>query len=391
MTQRVLAVGGPPSFRATVGSMLSTSEDDVLWVSNAGDVDGLLADAEAPYAVIVAPEIEEQDAIALGRRLSSIAPTTAVVVLRKGLNNGFVPSAMKAGIRDVIDLTGEEDPSLGMTRALAWAESLRQSQPSTRPTSRGHVITVFSSKGGSGKSFLSSNLAVTIAEYWKVDTALVDVDLAMGDAMAYFGHQSTQHLQDILALSHKSDADALRLTAAKLHEHLSGFAAPPDPAAESVSGDAIRALLESVASTFPYVIVDAPGNYQDQVLGALDASDLVVLIASLDVVGVRHLARAVETLRSIGVPAERMRVVLNRADSKVGISPADVERVLNLKITHMIPSSRLVPEALNSGVPVAISQPKSDVAKSIKELAEKLIGKPELEHHKRGRRLFAGN
>jgi pilus assembly protein CpaE len=107
-----------------------------------------------------------------------------------------------------------------------------------------------------------------------------------------------------------------------------------------------------------------------------DLSDEIWLVTGLDVVGMRHLLIAMETLGSLGIPRDRLRVVLNRADSKVGVSLSDVERVLKVKVDVKIPSSELVPQSLNKGRPVFLGQPTSDVAKSIGEVAEKVVGAP---------------
>jgi pilus assembly protein CpaE len=89
---------------------------------------------------------------------------------------------------------------------------------------------------------------------------------------------------------------------------------------------------------------------------------------------VKHLSKALDTLISIGLPRERFRIVLNRADSKVGLDAADVERVMQIQVDAMIPSSRLVPTSLNKGRPVYVEEPGSDVANSLRSLAKRFVG-----------------
>ncbi len=93
-----------------------------------------------------------------------------------------------------------------------------------------------------------------------------------------------------------------------------------------------------------------------------DLSDMICLVTGLDVVGVKHLSKALDTLLTIGLPRERFRVVLNRADSKVGLDASDVERVMKIQVDAMIPSSRLVPTSLNKGRPVVLDEPQSEVS-----------------------------
>jgi pilus assembly protein CpaE len=121
-------------------------------------------------------------------------------------------------------------------------------------------------------------------------------------------------------------------------------------------------------------VVDASADYTDLALACFDLSDATCLVTGLDVVGVKHLSKALETLLTIGLPRERFRIVLNRADSKVGLDAADVERVMKIQVDAMIPSSRLVPMSLNKGRPVVIEEPSSEVAQSIKQLARRFVG-----------------
>jgi len=115
-------------------------------------------------------------------------------------------------------------------------------------------------------------------------------------------------------------------------------------------------------------------DYSDSALVCFDLSDAICLVTPLDVVGVKHLSKALDTLLTIGLPRERFRVVLNRADSKVGLDATDVERVMKIQVDAMIPSSRLVPTSLNKGRPIVIDEPTSDVAVAVRQLANRFIG-----------------
>jgi pilus assembly protein CpaE len=149
------------------------------------------------------------------------------------------------------------------------------------------------------------------------------------------------------------------------------FGAPPDPAAEAPAGEAVGKFLRAIRDEFPYVVVDASVDYSDSALVCFDLSDQICLVTSLDVVGVKHLSKALDTLLTIGLPRDRFRVVLNRADSKVGLDAGDVERVMKIQVDAMIPSSRLVPTSLNKGRPVVLDEPGSEVSAAIKQLATK--------------------
>src|SRR5439155_6996113 len=125
---------------------------------------------------------------------------------------------------------------------------------------------------------------------------------------------------------------------------------------------AIGKVLQALRRTYDHTVVDATADYSDAALAAFDLSAVVFLISSLDMVALRHLSLALQTLLALGFLRERFGIVLNRADSKVGLTPADVERVMKVKIDALIRSTRLVPISLKKGLPVVVSEQRSDVA-----------------------------
>jgi pilus assembly protein CpaE len=281
---------------------------------------------------------------------------------------------MRAGVRDVVDLS-DETHSLraSLEQAMAWSNTVRAATNGHKVQS-GRVISVFSSKGGAGKTFLASNLAVAASQILDHEVALVDLELGMGDVFSYFGSEPQRSFQDLLALGSDADRETILKIGTRLGDNLVGFGSSPDPSTHQATTDAVSRSLRSLRETFGHVILDMSPEYSDMSLAALDCSDVICLITQLDVVGVKHLAKALETLSSIGVPHKKFRIVLNRADSKVGIEASDVEKVLKIKVDALVPSSRLVPMSLNNGRPVLVAEPRSDVSRSIRAFADQLFG-----------------
>ncbi len=392
----VVAVGTPQSFRQQLARALEVEPDEVGWVQSCTAAEEYIIGSENPVDVLVlSPEVKEADALGLAEFVGRSAPATAVVLVRDHTWNGLLPAAMRAGIRDVVDLTqGTEELRDAVERAITWASNLRSvGARVVAPKHRGKVISVFSSKGGSGKTFLTANLATAIAELSRVDTAVVDLDIDMGDVFTYFGTEPTGSIQDLMALGERPDSQLIRERGRQLADHLWGFASPPDPAAQHPAGEAVGKLLRALRGEFGYVVVDASVDYSDAALVCFDIADTIVLVTALDVVGVKHLSKALDTLLAIGIPRERFRVVLNRADSKVGLDASDVERVMRIKVDAMIPSSRLVPTSLNKGRPVVLDEPGSAVSVALRDLARRFVEarapteEPKAEAGKR-RRLF---
>ena len=375
----VVAVGTPQSFRQQLARAIEVEPEEVGWVQSATAAEELLIHALSPIDVLVlSPEVKEPDALGLAEFVGRQAPGTAIVLVRDHTWNGLLPAAMRAGIRDVVDMTqGTEELRDAVERAVLWASNLRSvgsSRPETHQKHRGKIVSVFSSKGGAGKTFLTSNLASAIAEITKQDTAVVDLDFDMGDVFTYFGSEPTTAVPDLMGIGEGADHDAIRGVGLQVADHLWAYGAPPDPAAEMPAGENIGKFLRTIRSDFPHVVVDASVDYSDSALVCFDLSDLICLVTSLDVVGVKHLGKALDTLLTIGLPRERFRIVLNRADSKVGLDASDVERVMKIQVDAMIPSSRLVPMSLNKGRPVVLDEPSSEVSVAVRQVAGKFVG-----------------
>ncbi|MGH2749421.1 MAG: AAA family ATPase [Actinomycetota bacterium] len=401
MTQpRVVAVGPPQTFKVQIAQALETDPEDVQWVPTVTAAEETLSNGHrGPDLLVLSTEVKDVDALGMAEVCARSSPATIVILLRDQQLNGLLPSAMRAGIRDVVDLSrGTDELREAIGRGLAWSASLRSVRPDLNgaaASSRGTLISVFSSKGGTGKTFLSCNLAAALAKRTESETALVDLDLDMGDCFSYWGQEATHTVQDLMTLRDTMDPGSVKAMGTELTDHLWCYGTLPDPAAEPVAGGVIGRTLRTIRNSFAYTVVDASADYSDQALAAFDSSDLICLISGLDVVGIKHLSKALETLMSIGLPRDRFRIVINRADSKVGLSTADVERVMRVSVDSLIPSSRQVPASLNKGRPVYLDSPRSDVSKSIDQLAASIVGATrgaeEATPKATKRRLFTGN
>ncbi len=378
---RVLAIGAPPTFRDQVARCLHLEEDDVDWLpSVTAAEESVVVKNLAPHVLVLSHEVKDADALGIGDFLQKSSPTTAVIVVRDRPTSGLMAAAMRAGIRDVLDRSADDfELSEALKRAIDWSQGLEalgagDGKKFAKP--RGQIVSIFSSKGGVGKTFLASNLGAAIAKKSDREVALLDFDLKLGDVFSYWGQEPTMTAEKLQSVGTHEDHDSVISVGTQMIDRLWAYGVQPDPAAELFPGDTAGKVLRTLRSTFDYTIVDATNDYSDQTVAVFDLSDEIWLVTGLDVVGMRHLLIAMETLNSLGIPRDRLRVVLNRADSQVGPSLADVERVLKVKIDLTIPSSELVPRSLNKGVPVYLSDPDSDVSLSVDRIADKLLGTP---------------
>ena len=373
---RVAAVGATQGIQGLVVRALGAAPDDVEWLPSVATAQRAIAEDLAPGVVVLGPTVREEDAIALAEFMAREAPTTAVIVVREEPVDGAFPRLVRSGVRDVVDLSrGKGELREVLNRAIEWSSGIRGIATAAEDEdggSKGAVVSVFSTKGGTGKTFLACNLAAALAERSGSKVALLDLDHDLGDVFAYFGTNPRRPLHELLALEEGADAEAVAQLGTQLLDGVTGFGSPPDPQAAPIPSGSITRMLRTLRETFPFTVVDATSEYSDHVLTSLEMSDAICLVSGLDAIGVRHLSIAMQTLQRLGVPKERLRIVLNRANSKVDLVPEDVERLLGVRIDARIPSSVLVPRSVNRARLVWVDERRSDVAKGIEALADRL-------------------
>jgi pilus assembly protein CpaE len=375
---RVAAVGGPKTFQPEVARALGSDPEGVAWLPSIASAEKAIADLGEPYDVMVlAATVRDDDAVGFAELVAKESPTTAVLLVRDVPVDGAFPRLVRSGVRDVVDLTrGKGELKEALNRAVQWTSGVRGIARSDEGPDehRGVIVSVFSTKGGAGKTFFSCNLAAALAERSGSSVALLDLDHDLGDVFAYFGADPQRPLRELLALEDGADPETVAGLGTTLIDGVVGFGSPPDPRAEPLPAAAIMKMLRTLKESFPYTVVDASSDYSDHVLASFDLSDAICLISGLDAIGVRHLSIALRTMESIGVSKDRLRVVMNRADSKVDLTPDDVERLLAIRVDGKIPSSALVARSINHGKLLWVEERRSDVAKGIEAFADRLIG-----------------
>jgi pilus assembly protein CpaE len=391
---RVVAVAGPEAFPADVARALGASPDAVSWLPSIASAQHAMADGQESFDIVVlAPSVSDDEAIALAEFAGRESPATAVLLVRDIPVDGSFPRLVRGGVRDVVDLTkGRSEFRDALRRAVEWSSGMRGTANGIGPDgATGVIVSIFSTKGGTGKTFLACNLAAALAERSGSRVGLLDLDHDLGDVFAYFRAEPGRTLQELLTLDEGADIEAVAKLGTPLAEGITGFGSRPDPRAEPIPGASIARMLATLKQTFAFTVVDATSEYSDHVLAALDLSDAVCLVTALDAIGVRHLSIAMRTLQSLGIPKDRLRFVVNRSNSKVDLRVEDIERLIGVRMDGRIPSSPLVPRSINRGRLLWSDQRRSEVAKGVEAFADRLRATltPELvaaNGHRRSRR-----
>lgn len=334
-----------------------------------------LADRPTEVLVVIGPDIDLGLAVDIAADQRSVRPALGVVLLRRRVDVSVLGQALRSGIREVVN---PEDLS-ALAEACRRSEDLSRRVLGVGSTARGEgkVVTVFSAKGGCGKTTVSTNLAVALADKGRRRVCLVDLDLAFGDVGITLQLFPTRTVADAVAMADHMDATGLRSLLTPYGPGLDTVLAPIEPSdAEKIPGAVVAEMLRVLRQMFDYVVVDTPPALNEHVLAAFDAADSYVLLTTLDIPAVKNMRLTLDMLEVLGYPADSLHVVLNRADAKVGLTVGDVEKTLRRPVSIKIPSSRAVPATANRGLPIVQDAPHHPVSVAIRTLAETQIAPP---------------
>jgi pilus assembly protein CpaE len=342
-------------------------------VQNLEELRQHLAAEANEYAVVLGPAVDLEAAAALADTLRVTRPAMSVILIRRRVDTSVLAEALRSGMREVIE---ERDlPGLGQAVRRAddlWV-ALNGTPAEDQSAGSGKLFTVFSPKGGVGKTTLAVNLAVALAKDGQ-SVCLVDLDLAFGDVaitLQMFPSRTiadAAHLQDL-------DAETLQNLITPHHDNMSALVAPVQPdAKDTISAALVGKVLRLLKGRFDCVVVDTAPAFDEHVLQAFDESDMILLVTTLDVPTLKNVKMATETLDLLNFGPSKRRLILNRADDKVGLTADKVESTLDMAILSSIPSSAEVATSTNAGEPITRSSPRHPVSQAITTLARALVG-----------------
>jgi pilus assembly protein CpaE len=296
-----------------------------------------------------------------------------IVVVASRSASGILEEALDADVSDVLLLPQLVENVLFVVKKASHA---KRAVPTVSRAQLGRVITVFSPKGGTGKTVTASNLGAAIAKQGK-KTLLLDLDLQFGDAAIVMGIEPEKTVYDLVVAPGELDYEKL---AGYITKHTCGLDVLPAPLrpedAELVTESKITRLLEVAREAYDVIVVDTSPFFHGPMLATLDRTDELLVICGLDVPTLKNVRLALQTLELLAFPTSRIRFVLNRANTKVGLSKREVETALRVTIDTEVPSDRAVPISVNQGNPAVLAHPNCDFSRALNALAKTLIRDP---------------
>jgi Flp pilus assembly CpaE family ATPase len=343
----------------------------------------------AETLVVVGPQTATDEALAFASALRMVRPAVGVILVRDQVDVTVLSKALQAGVREVVatDDSAALATACRRSRDVSWRMLAATTVEHSTPKTEGQIVTVFTAKGGVGKTMLAVNLGVALAQGGSNRVCVVDLDLASGDVAISVLLDPARSMADAVSMAGRVDATGAASLLTPYRPGLEMLLAPATPGdADKITATLVGELLAVLRRMFDYVVVDTPPQINEHVLTALDASAHHVLLTTPDVPALKNLRVVLDVLDMLSYPAEIRSLVLNRADAKL-LSLEDVERVLGSPITAQIPASRAVPISINNGIPITVGSPGHAVSQAITKLAqERLLPEPAA----RGGRLRLG-
>lgn len=384
---KVLIVDDIPETRDHLSKLLGFEPDvEVVGTAPGGSEAIEQATALKPDVVLMDINMPGMDGITATERLAAELPTAAVVMMSVQGEADYLRRSMLAGAREFLVKPFSADELTASIRQV-WAREKdklsRYAVPAaaTGPSNGfegepGTVIGVFSPKGGVGRTTVAVNLAVAAATLGK-RVALVDASFQFGDIGVLLNlNPRNKSIADLATELQQGEAESLDTFMVSHSSGVRVLLAPPKPEqAELIGPESVRKVIDRLRQDNELVVVDCPATFNEPTIAVLDQSDLILTLLTLEITSVKNMRLFLEVAEQLGYGKDKIRLVLNRADSTLGIRVADVEHSIGRKVDHTIVSDgRSVVYALNRGVPFYLSNREAQVSQDILRLAQAVVG-----------------
>jgi pilus assembly protein CpaE len=389
----VVIVDDIPETREHLSKLLSFENDIEVVGMAASGLEALeLASRLRPDVVLMDINMPGMDGIATTEQLSATVPTASIVMMSVQGEADYLRRSMLAGAREFLvkpfssdelcssirQVYAREREKLGrMLPALPVPLAVAAAAGPTGAREPGRVVTLFSPKGGVGRTTLAVNLAVALASEMGRSVALVDASMQFGDVGVLLNlNPKNKSIVDVLGDVGNGDLDLIDGTLVSHGTGVRVLLAPPSPEmAELVTVDHLRRIISRLRETHDLVIVDSWPFVQDNTLALLDMSDLILGLLTLEITNIKNIRLFLDVADQLGYTGDKLRLVLNRADSAYGIRVVDVENSIGRKIDHTVVSDgRTVVYALNRGVPFVWSNKQAQVSQDVLNIARAIAG-----------------
>lgn len=299
-------------------------------------------------------------------------PNTSVIMMTVQEEIEYIKQAMTAGASDYVTKPFSEEQLVGAIKKVYNINHRRKNGVVERELkSEPQVVTFFSTKGGVGKTTVATNLAVSLHQITNKDVVLVDLDLQFGDVSAMLNLMPKKTISHFAQEIENMNEDMLDGYLIRHPE--SGIYVLPAPLrpeyADLISAEHVDRIIKLLTRNHDFVLVDTSPIFNETNMTALDLSNQIFLLLTLDLPSIKNAKLTLEVMESLQ-HRERVKLVLNRASRDLGLRIEDVERTLGAEISFQLPSEgKMVVTAVNRGIPFVISNPTATISETIGQMA----------------------
>lgn len=356
-------------------------EKDMMVVGEASDGDEAVRQTKKlnPDIVLMDINMPNSDGIAATQEISLKYPKTAIIIMSVQGEQEYLKKAMVAGAREYMVKPFSTDELVDTIRRVCDFEKRRRIhliEPSVvKELERDpQIITVFSTKGGVGKTSIATNLAISLADETRKKVVIMDLDLQFGDVAVMLNIIPKRTITEIIQDINQMDSELLE---GYLISHPTGVKVLPCPTrpeyAELITGSHVEKILSVLKQNYDYIVIDTPHFFHETTLTALDLCHQILMVVSLDLPTIKNVKLGLEVLDSLHLKG-KVKLILNRSADDMGIKYEDMEESLNMKIAAHIPSDgRTVVSSVNKGDPFVMTHPNTKISESIRELARMVM------------------
>lgn len=339
------------------------------------DIGFTLSERYQPTVILLNVDLAGGDGLNAAEIFAIEFPASSLILMTKSESGRVLRHALRVGAREVITLPVEPDRLVQTVSRVIKAEYKRRQvvtvQRKKRPQFK--TITFFSTKGGVGKTTLALNTAIAIQQATNKRVALVDLNLYSGNLALLAGIPWRRSIKDLVDEINNLDEEMLDSYCAK---HPSGVRIIPAPIiseyAAFILPEHIEKILKTVSQVFNYVIIDAPTSFHDTIIPALERSQEIVLVTTLDLAAIQCIKQNLILLKGLSFNS-KIRLVVNKFGYTGGLKVKDIEDELGLKVQCTIPEcEKIAVDAVNLGNPILLAAEKSSASQKIRELARQI-------------------
>lgn len=377
---RVLIADDTAETRENIKRLLLFEKDmEVVDEATTGEEAVKLAEHLLPDVILMDINMPGLDGISATELISSRIPQVSIIIMSVQRECEYVKKAMYVGARDFLAKPFTIQELTDTIRKVYSKEQNRyrnmtiNTDPAVKVSTESQIITVFSTKGGVGKSTIASNLAVSIYQQTRKKVALLDLDLQFGDIAIMFNILPKHTISEIVQETDSLDIDLLESYFVKHSTGISVLPAPTKPEnAELVSGAHVEKILQVLKENYDYVIIDTPSLFDETTLVALDMSTQILLLVTLELPTIKNVKVSIDVLDSLHLK-DKVKMVLNMSSDDLGIKPTEIERSLNCVLTSNIPSdNKTVITSVNKGVPFVTSHIGAKITDALQDLGARV-------------------